>query len=175
MRAVRSADDRALLGPEESSRLYLYSRPHGLWRAALPEPVRPGARRVDRRPGAGGRRAGRVGGEPGGGGWGRAGEVRAGPPLASASRAGRLRGRTRSPAIPGLRAGESPGRTRAGASLGRIAEVPATARGRLRAMAEDGPRPALARGRASDPLPGRRPAGGVAGVHDHPGREAADR
>ena len=57
----------------------------------------------------------------------------------------------RGPAISGVRAGEPPGRPRAGASLGGVAEVTAATRRRVRALAADGPRPALAR-RSSDAI-----------------------
>ena len=88
VRAVRPADDRAVLGAEGSTQLQLHSRDVRLRRAALPEPVRAGARRADRRPGPGGGGAGGAGGEPGGGGRGRAGAGRADPALATAPRAG---------------------------------------------------------------------------------------
>ncbi len=59
-----------------------------LRRAALPEPVGTGARRPDLPPGSGCRRAGGIGGEPGGGGRRRAGTLRAGPALAPATSSG---------------------------------------------------------------------------------------
>ena len=70
------------------------------------------------RAGPGGVAAGGPGGEPRGGGRGRAAPAAGDPPLGAADRAGAVRGGPGRPAVPGVRAGEPAGGPDPGASLG---------------------------------------------------------
>ena len=176
VRAVRAADDRAVLGAEGPPLLQLHPRVGRLRRAALPEPVagrcstswspgrswRPSSRRRWRRAW---RRWPRSSGS--GPSWPGTGSCGGSGPRYEAERAARQ-----------YQACEPENRLVARELERRWEEAlkaAAAARGRVRAVAADGPRPALGRRRAGDPVAGRRPAGGVAGGDDHARRAAADR